>query len=426
MEAGPTTGRRSGGATFAIPGGASLGPVRPPPAKRLAYAVLDAANRLVPKVPDRVVLHSTVDLEDGVLAVVEELTARGWGATVLLEDQARAARVAAAVPGSRVRTVRKRSLRGLLQFLTARYVMTTENVYGSPAPQPGQDIVNIWHGEPPTKVTGRFQPGRGGLRCTWAPVCSTVGRAYRAAEFGLSPLQVPIVGAPRNDRMLRADRAAVRAALLGDDAHRPTLLWLPSFRTGQFGGGRRQDAVPSWPGVPYSPDDLLLLDEALTRHGARVVVKLHPHDVAAFSGGYRSITVLRQEEMEARGLTVYPVLAAFDGLITDMSSVWVDYLLVDRPMIFAFPDVGNYRHGRGLNLEPYEEWVPGPFVRGVDELVAAVMDVVAGRDPMAEERRRSRVRLHQYRDDGSAARLLDGLGVPRPAGTPDAISAPGR
>ena len=391
-------------------GGVTLGAARPPLRHRLVHRALESANRLAPKA-DRVLLHSTIDLEDGVLAVIEELTARGRPATVLVEDPTRAAQVRSAVPGSRVSTVRRRSLRGVLAFLTSRWVMTTESLYGSPVPPSTQTLVNIWHGEPPTKTVVRFLPGRTPIPCTWAPVCSTVGRAYRAAEFGLHPLRVPIVGAPRNDRMLRADRAAVRRLVLGDAADRPTLLWLPSFRAGRWGNRVRVDATGGYPGVPFETSDLAELDDALTALGATLVIKLHPHDVASFTGTYRSLRVLTQQDMEGHGLTLYPLLSAFDGLITDMSSVWVDYLLVDRPMVFAFPDIEDYRDGRGLNLEPYEDWVPGPLVRTSAELVQAVTDVVRGRDTCAEERRRAQARFHRFHDDRSTSRLLDGIGL---------------
>ena len=403
--------RETSGA-FEQRGGASLGPQRPPWKHRLAHRVLDVANRLTPK-SDRVLLHSTIDLEDGVLAIVEELTARGRPATVLVEDTARAAQVRSAVPGSRVRTVPRRSARGVAAFLTSKWVVTTESLYGYSAPPSSQTLVNIWHGEPPTKLVVRFLPGRTPIPCTWAPVCSTVGRAYRAAEFGVHPLQVPIVGAPRNDRMLTADRAEVRRRVLGDAADRPTLLWLPSFRAGRWGNRVRVDAVGGYPGVPFEPADLLRLDEALTAVGAQVLVKLHPHDEASFSGDYRAIRVLTQQDMQAAGLALYPLLSAFDGLVTDMSSVWVDYLLLDKPLVFAFPDIEDYRDGRGLNLEPYEQWVPGPLARTVDELVAAVTDAVQGRDTWAAERRRARVRFHRFHDAGSTARLLDGIGLAR-------------
>ncbi len=393
----------------AVGGGSRLHP-RPSPGKRAGLAGFGLVNRLLPKSASSVVLHSTIDLEDGVLAVVEELARRGWGATILLEDASRAGRLRALV-GDTARLVPKRSAEGIRQFLGARYVMTTENVYGNEEPPSSQIVVNLWHGEPPTKAVGRFLEGQRGRPSTYAPVCSTLGRAYRAAELDLDPLRVPIVGAPRNDRMLRSDAHAVRRELLGDDAQRPSYLWLPSFREGRWGTRSRQDVAAYHAGLPFAPDDVSRLDDWLSARGAVVVVKLHPHDVARFGGSYRALRLLTQEDMERRGLTLYQVLPAFDGLLTDMSSVWVDYLLLDKPMVFAFPDIDAYRAGRGLNLEPYEHWVPGPLTRTLDELLDALGDLLRGADPSADERSRARLRFHQYRDDRSTARLLDGLGI---------------
>jgi CDP-glycerol glycerophosphotransferase len=393
---------------FAPPHGAAVPPPLPSLQRRLAHLALDAVNRVVSKTPDRVVLHSTIDLEDGVLAIAEELHSRGWTPTILLERPNRATRVHRHT-GGKVRTVPKKSLRGVMHYLTARYVMTTYAVYGDSRPPRSQVLVNIWHGEPPSgKVIARFFPGRGGLRCTYAPVTSALGRAFRATEFGVHPLQVPIVGAARNDRMLHADAQAVRRAVLGDAADRPTFLWLPTFRESVLGTISINAAHP---GVPFSAADVQRLDRWLVQKGATVVIKLHPHDAATFSGDFQAIRVLTQDEMEQLGLTMYTMLPAFDGLLTDVSSVWVDYLLLDKPMVFAFPDIQDYRDGRGLSIEPYEDWVPGPFVRDIDGLIEALADLVDGRDPMAHERGLARVRFHQYRDDRSAARLLDGLGI---------------
>lgn len=381
---------------------------RPSP-RALVHVAFAAASRLLPKDAARVVLHSTVDIEDGLLAVADECAARGWRPTVLLEDPRRGPLLRSLAAGP-LHTVPKRSARGVLAFLTARYVMTTSRLYGDHRPPAAQVVVSLWHGEPPTKVTARFS-GRGGVHTTYAPVCSTVGRAYRAAEFDMHPLRVPVVGAPRNDRMLRADRTALRRQLLGADADRPTLLWMPSFRVGRYGAQRRTDSTGAYAEGPFPARDLRRLDDWLDAHGARVVVKVHPRDTSTFAGDFKALRVLQAGDLERQGLTLYPVLSAFDALITDMSSVWLDYLLLDLPMIFAFPDVADYRAGRGLNLEPYEHWVPGPFVTDIEALLRAVGDVVAGRDPMADERARARLRFHQYPDDGSTARLLDGLGI---------------
>lgn len=376
--------------------------------RRLVHRCLDLVNRLVPKDAGSLVLHSSVDVEDGVLAVIAECRARGVSPTVLLEDASKAA-VLTTLAGP-VRAVPRRSMRGRWRFLRASHVLTTGRLYGSRTPPPSQVVVSLWHGEPPTKVTARFE-GRAGLACTYAPVCSTVGRAYRAAEFDLSPLQVPIVGAPRNDRMLQADAAAVRVALLGDDAHRTTFVWMPSYRVGRYGSELRVDVAGQTPGLPFSRAEVRAIDDWLFQRGARAVVKVHHRDEGGFTDDYRALTILRHGDLERQGMTLYPALAAFDALITDMSSVWVDYLLLDKPMVFAFPDAENYRHGRGLNLEPYDRWVPGPFAEDVGSLLSALGDVIDGRDPMADERGRARVRFHQFLDDRSTARLLDGLGV---------------
>ncbi len=403
---------KNGAPGFRTTGGASVRPAPRSWRRRATYLALDVLNRVVPKDPDKVVLHSTIDVEDGVLALVEELRARGRTATILLEEPGRAATVRRHVRGP-VRTVPKKSLRGLLHYLTARVAVTTENLYGDRPPSPSQVIVNIWHGDPPAgKVIGQFFPGVGGLHCTYAPVLSTLGRAFRCAEFGLRPMDVPVIGAARNDRMLRADAAAVRRGLLGEDADRPTYLWLPSFRSGSWAGRTRVDVAGAHPGVPFPASDLRRLDDWLVQQDARLVVKLHPHDVATFSGDFTAIRILAQQEMEAHGLTVYTLLPAFDGLLTDVSSVWVDYLLLDKPLVFAFPDVQDYRDGRGLTIEPYELWAPGAFVRDMDELILALSDLVEGRDPTGHERRLARRRFHEHLDDRSAARLLDGVGLP--------------
>lgn len=42
-----------------------------------ATSGLAAANRLIPKSPSKVVLHSTIDLEEGMLAVSDGVTSRG-------------------------------------------------------------------------------------------------------------------------------------------------------------------------------------------------------------------------------------------------------------------------------------------------------------------------------------------------------------
>ena len=53
------------------------------------------------------------------------------------------------------------------------------------------------------------------------------------------------------------------------------------------------------------------------------------------------------------------ILNIFDCLITDYSSIYIDYLLTDKPMIFLPYDRQKYLDGRGMNFD-YDDVTPGP------------------------------------------------------------------
>ena len=91
-------------------------------------------------------------------------------------------------------------------------------------------------------------------------------------------------------------------------------------------------------------------DEQLAAHNITLVLKPHPLAPIDLPVEGKGLRVLRQSDVEVSGVSLYEVLAAVDGLVTDASSVWIDYLLVGRPVIFVFPDMEQYRSQRGLNL----------------------------------------------------------------------------
>ncbi len=65
---------------------------------------------------------------------------------------------------------------------------------------------------------------------------------------------------------------------------------------------------------------------------------------------------------------VYTFLNQIDVLITEYSSIYYDYLLWERPIIFFPYDLEYYRdHDRGL-LFNYDEYTPGPKVYSLIEL----------------------------------------------------------
>ena len=75
----------------------------------------------------------------------------------------------------------------------------------------------------------------------------------------------------------------------------------------------------------------------------------------------------------------------FDLLITDYSSIYIDYLLLERPILFLPYDREAYLKTRGFNFD-YDEVTPGPkpksyaeFLNSIEGLLYNEMNYVENR-----------------------------------------------
>lgn len=72
---------------------------------------------------------------------------------------------------------------------------------------------------------------------------------------------------------------------------------------------------------------------------------------------------------------IYPLLKYGDILVTDYSSVYFDYLFLDRPIIFFPYDLNFYiNKDRGLNFE-YNKMTPGIKVYTIEELIEVLKEM---------------------------------------------------
>lgn len=106
---------------------------------------------------------------------------------------------------------------------------------------------------------------------------------------------------------------------------------------------------------------------------------------------------------------LYPYLEMSDGLITDYSSIYFDYLLLDKPIIFFAYDIETYiRESRELYYK-YEDVTPGEIVRDMPGLIASIDKVVSGQDNHSEARIKLADLMFDFKDGKSAERLYQVL-----------------
>lgn len=313
----------------------------------------------------------------------------------------------AAVPASAPagpRYVKVASAAGWWAYLRASRVLHTHGVYSLIKPAAGKLAVNIWHGMRIKHL------GSGGPAWEWQTdatlVTSPVHAPNLAAVWNLEDEQLWVTGLPRNDVLVRAAAQPRPEGLRRVAADRPLAVWLPTYRTSAV--GRDQvDGADAGNVFQFAGAEPTHVDQLAADLGVHVIVKPHPMAPRPDVTNLEHVSVWTDADVAGAGMSLYELLGHADVLVTDYSSVWVDYLLADRPIIFAVSDLAQYRANRGYYFEPLEDYLPGSIVTDLQEFTEVLREVSHGRDVGSDVRREAIALHHTHRDDQSARRVLD-------------------
>lgn len=141
-----------------------------------------------------------------------------------------------------------------------------------------------------------------------------------------------------------------------------------------------------------------------------LLVKLHDHPKRTEIDWAKELEALQTDHVRlVRDLDVVPYLHAADLVLTDASSVAVEFTLLDRPIVFLdvpklFKDV--VKRGGALDLETYGTKI-GTVVKGPTDVVRAIADALA--HPQREGELRRAMARHVFHAPGGAAERVAGV-----------------
>lgn len=228
--------------------------------------------------------------------------------------------------------------------------------------------VETWHGAPLKKIGGEEnQNSIGGkkndiskgkvdketIRCAQSRFDREIfQRIFHAAEdaFLLCDL-------PRNDVLTRYSQQEVAdiRKRLNIPTGKKVLLYMPTYREYLVNENRETYLAP--------PMDLKKWEMQL---GDKFVLLMRAHYAVSAALGM-------QENEFVRDVSAYPILndlyTVADGMISDYSSAFFDYGILERPMFCFAYDLEEYEKKRGLYLS-LEEALPCPVCRDEDALLA--------------------------------------------------------
>lgn len=250
------------------------------------------------------------------------------------------------------------SIQGIRQALSAGVWFTSA---GLPAYGTGLHkkrlIINLWHGVPLKKIALLDPNLKKAARIYFKKIFSenytcilTTSHELiplMARSFAVSEDKIKVWGQPRNDGLFQKnDCHEILGQLFPDlPEYTKTVLYAPTFR--DYGQVQL---------FPFKDFDQKQLEAFLEEKNMLLFIRTHVAEqgsAAPYLG--KRIRFLGNEQAE----DLTGILNIFDCLITDYSSIYIDYLLTDKPMIFLPYDRQQYLDGRGMNFD-YDDVTPGP------------------------------------------------------------------
>ena len=126
---------------------------------------------------------------------------------------------------------------------------------------------------------------------------------------------------------------------------------------------------------------------------------------------YECIKVIDSDTFEDSHINFYSLLGMSGALITDYSSVFFDYVLLDRPIGFVISDMHEYSRDRGFVFDDPLSNMPGELIKNGEELHMFVKNVITGNDRLMHYRQKLCKRFNAFNDAENCKRVVSVIDV---------------
>ena len=201
----------------------------------------------------------------------------------------------------------------------------------------------------------------------WSLVCSTsvLDSAAQSAAFAIPYHCFQPLGLARNDVLFhRTEKELIIRKWLNQKANKPfskIIIYAPTFRDYEKS---ETTARNIW---GYDSHERIV--QAICESDAVVIAKMHSRQNLDVISCQNANVVFYEPCYD---FTIYDIMTIADLMITDYSSIGLDFLLIDKPVIYSLYDEEKYMQTRGMCIEPIEEICGGEIVRDEGALAESI------------------------------------------------------
>ncbi len=296
------------------------------------------------------------------------------------------------------------TIQNWIYIIYARYIFSSHNAYGYLRFHQTRKLFNLWHGMPLKKI-GYDNPADIKLATRNHYLSTIAASAFfqdiLSSAFDISKENIMLTGMPRADLLF--EKSVFLEKLIFGKKYRSIGIWMPTFRQSKVGRFIRVDAQMEDGHFNYWDEETLSkINDSLASTNDLLLLKIHPADLlqTKTSMKFSNILLIRNEDMPARETN--PLLGGVDYLITDYSSVLVDFDVLGKPMGFMVNDYYEYTKGRPMYINVNQ--FPGKLIKSLSDFIDFVRNY-------KEYSTASGDLFNKYKDNKNSERLAQALSL---------------
>lgn len=238
----------------------------------------------------------------------------------------------------------------------------------------------------------------------YALACSESTSIIKQQYFGLDHNHVLVIGMPRIDLLFKHKDCF--SLVFGKEKNMSLILVMETFR--QTKSWRDSEIInPYSINVIKTNEELIELDKFLETKNTMMIVKVHHLQDLSFLSltDLSHIRFITDYDLQIKNVQVNELLENADMLLTDYSSVFYEYLLLNRPIGFLTSDISEY--SRGYITNNIESEMPGEKIKNLEELKAFIEQTLNGYDKYSDQREFIKNKTFKYKDSDNSKRFVE-------------------
>ena len=313
------------------------------------------------------------------------------------------------------------SLKSIYHILTSKYFVTTHSSRFINFAKSKRHInMCLWHGMPLKKLGLNEYPLRDDLKTYYETlgqnayffVTSDVFKLFMIPCFNADYSRLYITGQPRTDMIFSDDNKDKLQEFFGLNNFSKTIFYMPTYKENL--NVRVKQTSKEYTNIFYFDDyDEQQFINYLEENNILFIMKPHPYDENFYKEHLDTIPksknfkLVFNEDFVNEDIYSYELFKYVDLMISDFSSVTLDYLILNRPVIYLNNLTDEYGECRGMILPDNTEFfMPGVKTDSLDSLIKALNENLY-EDKYKQDREKILPLVHKYRDDKASERVYE-------------------